>query len=58
MTAGRGVYGVVRAIAVLWTPALAQVTDGDTLKQGGVYRLWGIDSQELAQTCPNGLAGR
>ena len=32
-------------------PAAAQtVTDGDTIKQGGViYRLWGIDAPELRQ---------
>ena len=31
------------------------ITDGDTLKQGGVtYRLWGIDAPELAQTCADG----
>jgi endonuclease YncB( thermonuclease family) len=42
------------------TPSAAQVTDGDTLKQGGVtYRLWGIDAPELTQTCPDGWpAGR
>jgi endonuclease YncB( thermonuclease family) len=36
------------------------ISDGDTLKQDGVtYRLWGIDSPELAQTCPDGWpAGR
>jgi endonuclease YncB( thermonuclease family) len=42
-------------MAVLWAPAAAQVTDGDSLKQGGkTYRLWGIDAPELAQTCPDG----
>ena len=49
------------ALALLAVPALAQtITDGDTLKQGGVtYRLWGIDAPELAQTCPDGWpAGR
>ena len=37
-------------------PADAQtITDGDTLKHGGVtYRLWGIDAPELAQTCADG----
>jgi endonuclease YncB( thermonuclease family) len=31
------------------------VTDGDTLKQGGVpYRLWGIDAPEAKQVCPDG----
>jgi endonuclease YncB( thermonuclease family) len=31
------------------------VTDGDTLKQGGVtYRLWGIDAPEAEQVCPDG----
>ena len=36
------------------------VTDGDTLKQGGVtYRLWGIDAPEAKQICPDGWpAGR
>ena len=28
------------------------ITDGDTLKQGGVtYRLWGIDAPEAKQVC-------
>jgi endonuclease YncB( thermonuclease family) len=32
------------------------ITDGDTLKQGGVtYRLWGIDAPEAKQVCPDGL---
>ena len=31
------------------------ITDGDTLKQGGViYRLWGIDLPEAKQVCPDG----
>jgi endonuclease YncB( thermonuclease family) len=42
-------------MGVLWAPAAAQVTDGDSLKQGGkTYRLWGIDAPELAQTCADG----
>ena len=47
-------------LALLCSRAAAQITDGDTLKQGGVtYRLWGIDAPELAQTCPDGWpAGR
>jgi endonuclease YncB( thermonuclease family) len=37
-------------------PAGAQpITDGDTLKQGGItYRLWGIDAPEAKQVCPDG----
>jgi endonuclease YncB( thermonuclease family) len=37
-------------------PAGAQsVSDGDTLKQGGItYRLWGIDAPEAKQVCPDG----
>jgi endonuclease YncB( thermonuclease family) len=37
-------------------PADAQtITDGDTLKQGGmIYRLWGIDAPEAKQVCPDG----
>lgn len=49
------------ALVALGTAAVAQsITDGDTLKQGGVtYRLWGIDAPELAQTCTDGWpAGR
>src|SRR5215216_2420072 len=44
------------ALALLASPALAQtITDGDTLKQGGVtYRLWGIDAPEAKQICPDG----
>jgi endonuclease YncB( thermonuclease family) len=38
------------------SPCFAQtITDGDTLKQGGViYRLWGIDAPEAKQVCPDG----
>ncbi len=48
------------AMAVALPCAAQTITDGDTLKQGGVtYRLWGIDAPELAQTCPDGWpAGR
>jgi endonuclease YncB( thermonuclease family) len=37
-------------------PCFAQtVTDGDTLKQGGItYRLWGIDAPEAKQVCADG----
>ena len=44
------------ACALFALPAAAQtITDGDTLKQGGVtYRLWGIDAPEAKQVCPNG----
>ena len=35
--------------------AAQTITDGDTLKQGGVtYRLWGIDAPEAKQVCPDG----
>ena len=45
----------IAALAFLCAPAAAQVTDGDTLKQGGVtYRLWGIDAPEAKQVCPDG----
>jgi endonuclease YncB( thermonuclease family) len=56
--------GKVRLLAAALTaasPCAAQtITDGDTLKQGGLrYRLWGVDAPELAQTCPDGWpAGR
>lgn len=42
-------------------PAVSQtITDGDTIKQGGViYRLWGVDAPESKQDCPDGWpAGR
>ncbi|MPZ29765.1 MAG: hypothetical protein GEV13_02000 [Rhodospirillales bacterium] len=44
------------ACALVALPAAAQtITDGDTLKQGGVtYRLWGIDALEAKQVCPDG----
>jgi endonuclease YncB( thermonuclease family) len=36
------------------SPCAAQtISDGDTLKQGGViYRIWGIDAPELAPELP------
>jgi hypothetical protein len=35
--------------------AAQTVTDGDTLKEGGITdRPWGIDSPQLLQTCPDG----
>ena len=48
--------GVSMLAFVVALPAGAQtVTDGDTLKQGGVtYRLWGIDAPEAKQVCPDG----
>lgn len=49
------------AVVALSFPADAQsITDGDTLRQGGVtYRLWGIDAPESKQECPDGWpAGR
>ena len=47
-------------IVTAWPLAAQTISDGDTLKQGGItYRLWGIDAPELAQTCPDGWpAGR
>ena len=60
-TLGRLTGSLLAALALSATPAATQtVTDGDTLKQGGVtYRLWGIDAPELAQVCPDGWpAGR
>lgn len=49
--------GALAAIVIAAAfPATAQsITDGDTLKQGGVsYRLWGIDAPEAKQVCPDG----
>jgi endonuclease YncB( thermonuclease family) len=56
MYSNRSVYGAIAALALLAVPAAAQtITDGDTLKQGGVtYRLWGIDAPESNQVCPDG----
>lgn len=57
-----GRLAIVLAFVGIWANSLlAQtVTDGDTLKQGGVTnRLWGIDAPELAQICSDGWpAGR
>ncbi len=47
--------------AAVAVPVSAQtITDGDTIKQGGVtYRLWGIDAPETKQDCLDGWpAGR
>ncbi|SEP49074.1 nuclease homologue [Rhodospirillales bacterium URHD0017] len=46
----------VLAMAIAASPCAARtITDGDTLKQGGVtYRLWGIDAPEAKQVCPDG----
>ena len=41
--------------AMTFAACAQTITDGDTIKQGGVtYRLWGIDAPESAQTCPDG----
>lgn len=54
MTLGRA-WLAIAASAFLCSPGVAQVTDGDTLKQGGVtYRLWGIDAPDAKQVCPDG----
>ncbi len=48
-------------LAAVAVPVSAQtITDGDTIKQGGMtYRLWGIDAPETRQDCPDGWpAGR
>jgi endonuclease YncB( thermonuclease family) len=47
---------IAALLIVVATVAIAQaITDGDTLKQGGVtYRLWGIDAPEAKQVCPDG----
>lgn len=53
--------GLVALIAALPVHGQAlAITDGDTIKQGGVtYRLWGIDAPETKQDCPDGWpAGR
>jgi endonuclease YncB( thermonuclease family) len=49
-------WRIALAAVALASPAAAQtVTDGDTIKQGGVtYRLWGIDAPESKQACADG----
>jgi endonuclease YncB( thermonuclease family) len=44
------------AALIVTNSAVAQtITDGDTLKQGGLtYRLWGIDAPEAKQVCADG----
>jgi hypothetical protein len=57
VTVVRRVCGAVGAMAFLWAASAASqtITDGDTLKQGGItYRLWGIDAPEAQQVCPDG----
>jgi len=57
MTEQRRLAAIVLLLAsIVDLPAAARsITDGDTLKQGGVtYRLWGIDAPEATQTCPDG----
>jgi endonuclease YncB( thermonuclease family) len=56
----RRLAATLRFLAVLpltWANSAAGqiITDGDTLKQGGVtYRLWGVDAPEAKQVCPDG----
>ena len=48
-----GSLGIVLAFVVICanSPLSETITDGDTLKQGGVtYRLWGIDERRCALT--------
>ena len=57
MTEQRRLAAIVSLLAsIAGYPTAAQtITDGDTLKQGGVtYRLWGIDAPESKQVCPDG----
>ena len=51
-----GRLSLIATALVVASPCAAQtITDGDTLKQGGVtYRLWGIDAPEAKQVCPDG----
>lgn len=51
---------VVLAVLLSASAVAQSVTDGDTIKfDGTTYRLWGIDSPELKQDCPDGWpAGR
>ena len=53
----RLIGGSIVALTIAFAaPGAAQtITDGDTLKQGGVtYRLWGIDAPEAKQVCSDG----
>jgi endonuclease YncB( thermonuclease family) len=48
-------WALVSLLAASVPGATQTITDGDTIKQGGVtYRLWGIDAPESAQTCADG----
>src|SRR5829696_2336927 len=49
--------GVALVVTTLMARSAAAeaITDGDTLKQGGItYLLWGIDAPEAKQVCPDG----
>ena len=46
---------LILLLAATASAAAQTVTDGDTIKLGGViYRLWGIDAPESKQTCADG----
>jgi hypothetical protein len=45
MAVGRGVWLAIAAVAFLSAPAVAQVTDGDTLKQGASLIAYGASTR-------------